>query len=184
MRHKGDKIAALVWGALGDEDSDHMSGSFDVLAYYCIMDAFERGFNEFNFMGSRPFLNNGIFQFKRKWGTFIEAFYEPINDIYFKVCNLNPGTKSYVSNNPVIVRMRDKFAGRVLLLETANRKLIDRIVNDFDTEGLYLIDVYCLDGIDKYLYEYIRKNNLRIRLHDLEDSKYPALDFSMKYFKR
>ena len=179
LRQIRDRMAAIAWGASSNMNPSEMSGAFDVLTYYCILDAFERGCKQFDLLGSRPFLEDGIFQFKRKWGTFIDTFYEPLSNIYLKICNFGAGTTSYILNNPLITKRGDKFIGRILLTEKASSENVDRLIREYSTEGLHRIDVYCLKGIHKEINEYIIENGLHIKMYDLSNSKSPEQDFSM-----
>ncbi|KYK29867.1 hypothetical protein AYK20_04890 [Thermoplasmatales archaeon SG8-52-1] len=100
---KKDKIFATYAGI--------MEGKFDcinqgVIAgsyYYLINYAKNVGVKSINFGSCRPFIKDGLFSYKRKWGIKIEKTPSENSENYFlKILNDNNAMKSFLKNNPFI----------------------------------------------------------------------------------
>ena len=72
--------------------------------YFSILWAKENGVKIINFGACRPFLNDGVFRYKRKWGTKVEVaeklfFY---NNFALKICSDSKAIHSFLLKNPFI----------------------------------------------------------------------------------
>jgi hypothetical protein len=100
---KKDKVYASYAGV--------MEGKFDYIKkgviagsyYYLIQHSKKIGANLIDFGFCKPFVNDGLFSYKRKWGTRIEKTGNENTEIYsFKVLNENKGIRNFLTNNPFI----------------------------------------------------------------------------------
>ena len=87
-----------------------MSGQIDCLKksisaasyYFSIIWAKEKGANFLDFGTCRPFLNDGLFQYKKKWGASIEKSNGNFEIFAFKKCRNSKGIQNFLENNPFI----------------------------------------------------------------------------------
>ncbi|MCK5023538.1 MAG: hypothetical protein KAS04_05170 [Candidatus Aenigmarchaeota archaeon] len=87
-----------------------LNGDFDLIKkgasaaiyYFSIVWAKENKLSNVNFGACRPFLNDGVFQYKKKWGTIIEP-YSLVPEIFgLKILNNSEPMKQFLIDNPFI----------------------------------------------------------------------------------
>ena len=149
-------------------------GAAEAMDYFCILSAFEHGCNVVDFLYSRPFLDNGAFRYKRKWGAHVYKLDRPMTDIYFRPINLNPAVKSYLSRNPLIIKTPEGFRGRILIDTVVSFKDIQNCVNRYQTKGINGIDIFCTDPISETDIVYDGQDN---KIYDISKSSHPAYEF-------
>ena len=71
--------------------------------YFCLRLAFENSCRAANWMGTRAFPTDGVFQFKRKWGPLVEDSFSP-DSILFKPMPNNRNAIAFAETFPVIAR--------------------------------------------------------------------------------
>jgi hypothetical protein len=57
--------------------NDQPEAAISALYFFGIQHAFDRGYKVFDFTGTRAFLGDGAYQFKRRWGPAIEDGFSP-----------------------------------------------------------------------------------------------------------
>lgn len=77
--------------------------AMQALYYFSIQYAFDNGYKTINFMGTRAFPTNGLFQFKRKWGAGAEDDFS-INSSLLRPANNNATAAKFCELFPVIAR--------------------------------------------------------------------------------
>ena len=70
--------------------------------YFSILWAKENGARFLDFGTCRPFLNDGLFKYKKKWGTTMEKAKGNFGIFAFKTCKEGKGIQSFLENNPFI----------------------------------------------------------------------------------
>jgi hypothetical protein len=73
-------------------------GAIGALYYFELVYFRDRGYNEVNLGDSRPFLKDGVLNFKKKWNLSIDSKYEI--GFMLKILRVTPGTKAFLINNP------------------------------------------------------------------------------------
>ena len=91
------------------------TGWSDVLDYFTIDYAFSKGYRTIDFGPSRPLLDDGVFRYKRKWGTSVHTSKLPTGDILFHSVKLNTPVRSVMENNFWITRDGGKLAGHLMV---------------------------------------------------------------------
>jgi hypothetical protein len=135
---KGQYIAGVFYQADGETFDFHVVGVKDgdfchverggltALFYFTIVQARELGCQQIHFGGTRPFLDDGVFQHKKRWGMRIERHEHVFHDFKLKVCNLSPAVLAFLADNPFVFRNGKQFSGLVL---------VDRDVDNRDVGG-------------------------------------------------
>lgn len=134
-----DGILYYLWLGMPEHHLDNPpEGALFASYYFVLRYAFENGFQAANWMGTRAFPTDGVFQFKRKWGTVAEDSFSP-DSILFKPVGNNLKTAAFAQTFPLIARRDGKLE---LLLCTVAETLSD-------TEIRRMISGYLCDGMDQ-----------------------------------
>jgi hypothetical protein len=122
---KGQHIAGALYNIDGDtfsflfigvKDGDFgyvQMGAIAALYYFRISLAGELGCKQIYLGGSRSFLDDGVFQYKRKWGMKVEEKKDNFYDFILEVCNDNSETRAFLAGNPFILRDGKGFSGLI-----------------------------------------------------------------------
>jgi len=107
---KNDKATALYSG-LSDKKYSLLKKGITAASYYFFIQwAKKNCIKTLDFGTSKPFLNDGLFKYKKKWGTTISK-----NECYhysifpFKICKNSKAIVSYLKNNPFIYFEKNKL---------------------------------------------------------------------------
>jgi hypothetical protein len=147
-------------------------GAISALYYYGIKYAFDNGYKAVDFTGTRPFLNDGAFRFKRKWGARVEDTYSP-NSILLKPKNNNENAAEFCKRIPLLARNGDDLEARFLYR--------DEIV-DADTLRK-LSKQYSCDGVDRVtVIEIADKNETRLVPMSTDGCQYRIINCRMDCF--
>lgn len=98
----GDTLRLLVTGMPEDYLDNPPVAAMQALYYFSLKYAHEEGLKAVNFMGTRAFPTNGLFQFKRKWGAHAEDSFS-IDSILFRPNNTQAAAK-FCERFPMISR--------------------------------------------------------------------------------
>jgi hypothetical protein len=100
---KKDKIFATYAGIMEGKFNCIHQGVIAGSYYYLISYAKNKGVKSINFGSCRPFIKDGLFSYKRKWGIKIEKTASENSENYFlKIFNNNQAMKTFLKNNPFI----------------------------------------------------------------------------------
>ncbi len=106
----------------------------------------EKGYQRAGLGWSRPFLRDGVLQFKKKWSQKITAGYT--NSFALRILSDTPATRACLGNNPFIFCRGGRFYGAVFV--NAGQPLpaeeIQRIAHDYSHPGLSRLLIYRLGG--------------------------------------
>ncbi len=98
----GDTLRLLATGMPKAFLENPPVAAMQALYYFSLQYAFEHGYKFVNFLGTRAFPNDGLFQFKRKWGAAAEDTFS-IDSILFKPNN-TPAAVTFCEHFPMIAR--------------------------------------------------------------------------------
>lgn len=115
IKHKGEYLAGSMFSVrnnkitatytgIKDGNIKYLKQGVGAASYYFLIHwAKQKGFKILNFGTCRPFLNEGVFRYKSKWGATMtkqDGFTSGI--IAFKPFNCSNGVKSFLLNNPFV----------------------------------------------------------------------------------
>jgi hypothetical protein len=122
---KKNRVHALYSGIM-ERKTDYLKKGVGAASYYfSILWAKENKAKFIDFGISRAFLNDGLFRYKKKWGTTIEKAGNAYSGIFaFKLFNYNKGIESFLVNNPFISIRNNQFKG---IIFTKNRFIPEEI---------------------------------------------------------
>ncbi len=83
--------------------------------YFTVLWAKEKGYEHIDFGHCRPFLNDGVFIYKKNWGMAVKKSNRMQSVLGLKVFNPSQGVKAFLANNPFVFIDRGKMKGFVLI---------------------------------------------------------------------
>jgi hypothetical protein len=179
LLHQLEGRLAYVWvGVPDDVDDDLFTGAFSAMYYFTILHGYLEGCREIDFLGSRPILSDGLFRYKRKWGTFVEDSPVPRGDILLRPLSFDEPVRAFFRRCPFVVRDGEGLAGKVLVddrIVTAGD--LEAIHEQFDTPGLDGLVVFSLAGFDQAALDRTAPDWRPLRLVDLRGEADPAAAF-------
>jgi hypothetical protein len=131
---KGQYVAGVLYKVEGktyyfhvvgvkDGDFSYVErGGLTALFYFTIVQARELGCQQIHFGGTRSFLDDGVFQHKKRWGMRIERHEHIFHDFMLKVRNLSPAVLAFLADNPFVFRDGKQFSGLVLVDKGVNNR--------------------------------------------------------------
>jgi len=129
-----DKIRPHCMGIIDDLYTDKLVGS--AIFYLFISWAKEQGFNKIPFGISRPFLEDGPLQFKKKWGTTIITKRRPSSIFAIKISNFeNESIYDFLENNPFIYYEEKGPIGAIFRKREQSSDQLYHIYRKYDLPG-------------------------------------------------
>lgn len=120
-------------------------GASNALYHFGLQHLQGKGYKKAWLGWSRPFLRNGVLQYKRKWSQklTVSANY----GFAFRVLSHTPATKAFLCNNPFIFKRDDRLFGAVFV--DGDKQLsaedIQQIDKDYFHPGLVKLSIYRLE---------------------------------------
>jgi hypothetical protein len=134
----------FLWaGTAGREFGNETRGIFPALYYYGIVHAFEHGFDEADYCGSRPVLADGIFQMKRRWGASVYDGWSR-DTLFLRPRSLSGAVLEFLVRNPLVERKDGGLAGKVLLPGAAAPEDVERMQQVYSSDGIREIAIHSL----------------------------------------
>ncbi|GEM_PF-2606375 len=113
-----DKVAVL------DGDDRHLrSGASAALYYFCIQYLLPTKQKYFWLGGSRAFLNDGVLNYKQKWGLEVHGRYRRF--FFLWPVSYSPAVQEFLAQNPFIFLDKGQLAGAVFLREQDDERQKD-----------------------------------------------------------
>lgn len=112
---------------------DGVSGA---LYFFALCHAQEKGYRVAGLGGVRPFLKDGVLNFKKKWKPWVSGQYD--RRFLLRVVSTTPGVKSFLVNNPFVYFEGSKLKGAVFIHDnqSAEDADINKILKQYFIEGL------------------------------------------------
>lgn len=134
----------FLWaGTAGREFGNETRGVFPALYYYGILHAFENGFDEADYCGSRPVLGDGIFQMKRRWGATVFDGWSR-DTLFIRPRALSGAALEFLVHHPLVERKAGTLAGKVLLPGAAGAEDVERSLQVYASDGIREIAIHSL----------------------------------------
>ena len=92
----------LIMGVLAADEQLMKEGVVTAMNLLRLHWANQNGFAGVNFLGSNPFLNDGLFQYKRRWGGAINVPPHLHRQLWIKINRRTPAVAEFLQSNPLI----------------------------------------------------------------------------------
>jgi len=155
-------------------------GALDALYYYCISLALEKKCKEIDFGNSRPFLNDGLIRYKRKWGTKFVPNYKQSREIGIRINSSDKKGYQFFLNNYPILFDEGNLSGLILLNKEnpVDLKYMKHLEKAYYNPGLEYLIVVSTNGFNNEVDEHcgISTKN-RVRLFNMASKDWVTRDF-------
>lgn len=178
LQKVGTELSSVWVGfATQEEEMAAAPGAADVLDFLTLSYAFDQKCRIVDFGPSRPLLDDGVFRYKRKWGTRLFSPRLPSGEIRLRPLKMTAAVRSILENNPWIVREQGLFYGHLLVDgQELSADRLEKIARQAG-RGIEAVLLKSLSGFTPD----IRKQAAsipEIRLVDLSGSRLPAEDLT------
>ena len=178
LKYDGKQLSSGWVGYVCDKDAVPHKGVSDVLDYYTLVHAYINGCVRLDLGSSRALTSNGVFQYKKKWGAYIENSRVPQGDIQIRPMRFTDAVKSVLCNNGFIVRDGRRLIVKILLMSgRVSLQELKQQIDEKQTKGLASMKVYALEGFETEAEQWARSNPDLLTTIDLSLSDYPERDF-------
>ncbi|MDD9972160.1 MAG: hypothetical protein OXR73_38290 [Myxococcales bacterium] len=135
FRRAGDTMEVDRFGALADLGRPLEDAVRSATYLFALEHAHRAGFRKLSLGATHPFLADGQFRFKRKWGAAVHATWM---DSAFLWQPLTFGTpvRAFLSAHPMLVRTPRGLEGRILVNERVDARRFERLVHDLHSPGI------------------------------------------------
>ncbi|MHC4436725.1 MAG: hypothetical protein ACYS3S_05150 [Planctomycetota bacterium] len=157
------KNKTKLWiGGLKDGNLDYVKeGAIGALFYFSFKYLKQKGFTRINFGGSRPFLKDGVLQYKKKWNQ--KLFNRKELGFFLKMLSETDSVKGFLFNNPFIFQDKTGLNGAVFI-DT------DKSISTRDCKKIY--KDYYLNGLSRLvIYRFGKYDNTRLGIVPQEYSE-------------
>ena len=147
---KNKKIKATYAGAM-EGKFEYLKNSASAAAYYFLICwAKEHDINHLDFGKCRPFLYDGLFQYKKKWGTTISKS----NSLYDSVLAINIKDKSdpiisFLINNPFIYLKNNTLKSMIYNYKDNESNKIEQYLTEHHMHNLNNFEITSIDKLTK-----------------------------------
>ena len=145
-----DKKLRSLWLGIKDGKDEYLkNGVVGAIYYFTIKWAIKEGFTTIDFGRTRPFFNDGIFRYKKKWGTILEE--DETNTIFYGigVSRFSKGVRAFLEDHPFLFQKDKKLEGFVFVKNLSKEDYIDYILKNFWTDGLSGINIFDFNCSDE-----------------------------------
>ena len=143
---EGEVLYFLWIGMPSDCIENPPKAGISALFYFTIRYAFDHGFEVLDFLGTRTFLTDGSFCFKRRWGCVIDDSFSP-NSLFIKPQRGNMNAARFCRNFPMLARRNEGFEGIFLSMdETVDEERLLKLYAQYGCGGIDRITVVDISG--------------------------------------
>ncbi len=118
FQHHGNVLLLKYTGVFQGDIDLIKKGASSALYYFFIILAQDRKAKRIDFEGARPFFNDGLLQYKKKWGMKVEPYSLVPSVFGLKILNNSEPMKQFLIDNPFIgITEKNEMVGFVFIGE-------------------------------------------------------------------
>jgi len=131
------KTAVFMYAGVKLEPDYLTKSAGSALYYFFINWAKKQGFKVLKFGGARPFLEDGLFRYKRKWGMTAKISSTIYGVLGFKSSEGNvEKAMKFIENNPLMYIEQDELKAMIFMPKITSVETIQKIWKKYYTPGL------------------------------------------------
>ena len=137
-------IRAYALGIKGANREYVKQGALAAVYYFSILYATRKGHKKLHLGGARPFVKDGVLQYKKKWGARIVG--NTSRWFVFKVVHESVATRAFLAKNPFVYESDGKLVGAVFIDDGTfcSNEEVKRIERDYHDLGLGSVRIFDL----------------------------------------
>ena len=147
--YKASPVPIVSYFGIKDGNFDLVKqGAMFALYYYAILWAKEKGYTKLDFGHCRPFLNDGVFLFKRGFGMKIQRNPRHHRMLYLSINRLNPYLEQFFNNNPLVHEDQGALKGLLFVQkdDPSIKEVVEALNRKYSIQGLEGFTVVLHDG--------------------------------------
>ena len=159
LRRKKNNRAKLSLIGVKDGNFDYVrDGVIGALVYFSVSYLAEKGFTMFEHGGSRPFLKDGVLQYKKKWKQKICG--RAKSGFLIKIRSKTNGAKGFFLNNPFIYEDKTELSGAIFVANDHPffREDFVKTYKDYHIEGLSKLEIYQFEEAGSRMWSIIQSS--------------------------
>jgi hypothetical protein len=123
-------------------------GISSAMYYFAICWAKEKGYKKLDFGHCRPFLEDGVLQFKRRWGMHIHRSPRVYRTMYLLLCSPNASLREFLINNPILCEDQGQLKGLLFSSQVSahSEESIESLKSKYAMPGLDAFSVITFDN--------------------------------------
>lgn len=141
-----DVVHGWKIGVRGGEESFVRQGVLSAVMLFEAQYLADRGWGQIDYGGTRAFLLDGQFQYKKKWGITLGNAWA--QRFYVQPLRRSAGSVAFLAHNPFLHIADGRYRGAAFVPDAARatQQDLDRIVKDCLVAGMDSLTVYALQG--------------------------------------
>lgn len=129
--HK-DRLSLCFIGVKDANPNYIREGGVSAAYYYSLLSAQRQQFSKMGFGLVRPFLNDGLLRYKKKWNVKIVFDTQATSEFAFKFLKFNEISHNFLINNPFIFKNKNSLKALILFKDKMSNEIIkDILKNNF-----------------------------------------------------
>jgi hypothetical protein len=153
------KTAFFTYAGVNLKDGYLSKGAGSALYYFFIKWTKEHDFNLLKFGGARPFFEDGLFQYKKKWGMTAKISNNMFGVFGCKIINSKTKAISdFLINNPFVYIEEGKLKGMIYIKKIVNRDDVQQIWKKYYTLGLSELTIISIQKINDDVKSFVSSN--------------------------
>ena len=123
----------------------------------------DKGLKTMNLGGTRAFLRDGQFTFKKKWGITLGRSWDQY--FYVKVMRTSQGARAFLAHNPFLHLVDGEYCGAAFIADAAQitEKALSKLIRECRVDGMRELTLHCLEGDSQMLDAASLGNDVRVR---------------------
>lgn len=139
--YREDDVMYFLWMGVPLAHMDKPQGAVSALYYFGLRHAYDYGCYAADFTGTRAFLNDGAYRFKRKWGALVEDTFSP-SQILVRPAAGSRAAAIFCERMPMLARTSEGLEAMVLFYENPlDRDDLTAVGKGFVCKGIDRINV-------------------------------------------
>jgi len=148
--------AFFTYAGVEIKDNYLTKAAGSALYYFFIDWSKKQGFKLLKFGGVRPFLDDGLFDYKKKWGMSVKIYENMYGVFGLKILNKeSKAVYDFLINNPFIYIEGNELNGMVFTKDKLDTEVIQQIWKAYYIPGLIKITIVTTQKIDEKVKSFI-----------------------------